>query len=207
MADDDKSDGANLSPEVRLEQVLSSRWDPAKLSKFMQRSSSKGTQLDVSQRGRFEKRLGVDLGGVRIYSGELAEEITRAHGAEALTVGDTGIILMRQSTKFTPGSAAHTALLAHELTHVAQARPDAVARKSTSAQQAQVEESEQEAEHHEAEVLAEELKMPELAPSEKEKDETKKGKKDKILALVLEMIEEDRLISEQRTGSRTMPLF
>src|SRR5687767_7746677 len=123
MADDPKQGGSgeppldpSISPEQNLEQVLTARWDPGKLSGFLRASSrSKGQSLDYGQRSRFEERLGVDLGHVKIYSGELAEEITRAHNAEALTIGDTGMVLMRQSSSFAPGTAAGQALLAHEL--------------------------------------------------------------------------------------------
>jgi hypothetical protein len=200
MADDKNDPDLGLAPEARLEKALSSRWDPGKLSKFLKASSS-GKALDASHRGRFEKRLGVDLGNVRIFTGELAEEITRAHGAEALTVGDTGMILMRQSAKFTPGSAAYTALLAHELTHVAQAKPDAMSRKGTQAQQAQVSDSEKEAEAHEAEVLAEELGLHHLKPTDAQKGDYKQGKKEKLLYKVLKIMEDEGYISGLRNGT------
>ena len=199
MANDDKPEGpdpeSDLAPESRLEKVLASRWDPGKLSKFL-RTSGKSQSLDMSHRGRFEKRLGVDLGNVKIFTGELAEEITRAHGAEALTVGDTGMIIMRQSAKFTPGSAAYTSLLAHELTHVAQAKPDAISRKNTQAQQSQVDSSEKEAQQHEAEVLAEELGLQHLKPTDAQKDE----KKEKLLVRVLRIMEDEGYISALRSG-------
>jgi len=206
MADDaDKGpDESGLPPERRLEEVLAAKWDPGKLSKFMKGSqTSKGQRLDAEHRGRFEKRLGVDLGSVRVYTGELAEEITKAHGAEALTVGDTGMILMRQSPKYQKGSAAHTSLLAHELTHVAQARPDAMARKATSADQANKEASEQEAEHHEAEVLAELTGQPGLKPDEGSKSDAKQGKKDQLMALVVKLMEDNDWIVPLRSGSST----
>jgi hypothetical protein len=203
MADDDKRDDERLSPHERLEKVLESRWDPGKLSKFMKASAgSRGQKLEAGHRGRFEKRFGVDLGDVRIFTGELAEEITKAHGAEALTVGDTGMIIMRQSTKFAQGSAAATALLAHELTHVAQARPEAMARKTVNAQQGQMEASEAEAEHHEAEVMAEELGLPQLKPAEGDKDAAARGKKEQLLGLVVKIMEERQYIDPLRAGSR-----
>jgi len=206
MADDrDNGEGdSGVAPEKRLEDVLAAKWDPGKLSKFMKAShTSKGQRLDADHRGRFEKRLGVDLGNVRIYTGTLAEEITKAHGAEALTVGDTGMILMRESSKYQKGSAAHTSLLAHELTHVAQARPDAMARKATSANQANKEASEQEAEHHEAEVLAELTGQPGAKPDEGSKSESKKGKKDQLMALVVKLMEDYEWINPLRSGSDT----
>src|SRR5215470_19883595 len=204
MADDrDNGEGdSGVAPEKRLEDVLAAKWDPGKLSKFLKSSqTSKGQRLEAGHRGRFEKRLGVDLGGVRIYTGTLAEEITKAHGAEALTVGDTGMILMRQSSKYQEGSAAYTSLLAHELTHVAQSRPDAMARKNTSADLANKDASEQEAEHHEAEVMAEELGLPGMKPDEGSKDEAKKGKKDQLMALVVKLLEEKEWILPLRSGS------
>lgn len=204
MADDPGDRDSGVPPEQRLEQVLAAKWDPGKLSKFLKSSqTSKGQRLDAEHRGRFEKRLGVDLGSVRIFTGELAEEITKAHGAEALTVGDTGMILMRQSSKYTKGSAEHTSLLAHELTHVAQARPDAMARKATSAAQANKEASEQEAEHHEAQVMAEELGLPGMKPDEGSKDEAKKGKKDQLMALVVKLMDDYEWIGPLRSGSST----
>ena len=198
MANDDKPDDGSLSPEERLQKALSSRWDPGKLSKFLKASGS-GRSLDHSHRSRFEKRLGVDLGNVKVFTGELAEEITRAHGAEALTVGDTGMIIMRQSARFAPGSAAYTALLAHELTHVAQARPDAVSRKAT-AQQSQVDSSEKEAQQTEAEVLAEELGLKHLKPSDSQKSDKKKEKFDKLLARVLKIMQDEGYLKGLRAG-------
>ncbi len=158
MADDKKTpDTDSMSVEERFQQVLQSRWDPSKISGFMKSSQrSQGQRLDFSNRSRFERRLGVDLGDVRIFTGELAEEITKAHNAEALTVGSTGMILMRNSGFYAPGSAAGTALLGHELTLVAQGRASAISRKNVSADLAREDASEMEAEHVEQQVLQEE---------------------------------------------------
>jgi len=156
---DDAPVSAPLSADDRLQRVLEARYDPSKLSALMRGSAStRGQRLDHSQRQRFEGRYGVDLGDVRIFTGDLAEEITRAHDAEALTIGNTGMILMRGSAQYAPGSVAGTALLAHELAHVAQARPSAVSRKGLAASMthAHEEESEAEAERHERAVAFEE---------------------------------------------------
>jgi hypothetical protein len=205
MADDDKTGPGGPeegTPEERLTKVLESRWDPGKMSAFMRASkASSGQRLDAHSRGRFEGRLGVDLGDVRIFSGELAEEITRAHGAEALTIGDTGMILMRNSGRFGPGTAQGTALLAHELTHVAQARPAAVARKAVNQELAEEDESEEEAEEHEAQVLAEEMgEMPPPGESSADKDNKEKDRKEKIKEKVLELMKEDDYLSSLRSG-------
>jgi hypothetical protein len=71
-------------------------------------------------RAKYERRFGVDLGHVRIYTGEFAEEFNRQRNAYAVTVGATGMIMMGNSPDKSMGSASGQALLAHELTHVAQ---------------------------------------------------------------------------------------
>jgi uncharacterized protein DUF4157 len=165
MAEDDdkKPDAPDAEPEPanpdqRLEKILAARWDPDKLSTLMRaQGPSRGQRLGFSERSRFERRLGTDLGDVRIFTGELAEQITRQHNAEALTIGKTGMILMRQSAAYAPGSAAGTALLAHELTHVAQGRESAIARKSVEAPLAHEAASEAEAEAQEQAVHHEEV--------------------------------------------------
>ena len=185
--DDDKDDA--LPPDDKLHKLLEARWDPSKISSLVRsQEASRGQKLDLSQRSRFERRLGVDLGDVRIFSGELAEEITRAHNAEALTVGDTGMVIMGGSSKYAPGGALGTSLLAHELTHVAQARPSAISRKGVEADLAEEDESEEEAEAHEAEVLAEE---------DDKKDEERKAA---LLERVLELYEDDIRTTQMRLG-------
>lgn len=196
--------GEGREPESRLEKLLAARWDPGKLSKFLSNSGkSRSEKLDHSQRSRFEGRLGVDLGNVRIFTGELAEQITRAHNAEALTIGDTGMIVMRQSSHFGPRTAAGTALLAHELTHVAQGRQSSISRKADmTLAHDQKDASEAEAEAMEAEVLAEEQGGP---PASAKAHDSKKGgdedKKEKLLNRVLVLHEEFQQIEKWRAGS------
>jgi hypothetical protein len=209
MAEDDKPGGLGGGPED-LQKVLEARWDPGKLSRFMKGSAgSKSQRLDHSQRSRFEGRFGVDLGDVRIFSGELAEEITRAHGAEALTVGDTGMILMRQSAAFAPGSSAGTALLAHELAHVAQAKPTTISFKKTSRELAEEDESEEEAEEHEEEVRAEEQGRGGPAAhhrTQAEKDEDDRERREEVFAKVMELFEADLMTDALRTGRSRGPI-
>src|SRR5262245_24540915 len=88
---------------------------------MLSKRAGKGERLDHSIRQKYEKRFGVDLGHVRIYTGEFAEEFNRQRSAYAVTIGSTGMILMGGSPEKSMGSTAGQALLAHELTHVAQA--------------------------------------------------------------------------------------
>jgi len=116
----------------QLTDELARKYDPERLLRILSKRAGKGERLDYSIRQKYEKRFGVDLGHVRIYTGEFAEEFNRQRGAYAVTVGATGMILMGGSPDKSMGSASGQALLAHELTHVAQAQKG-LHRKATSA--------------------------------------------------------------------------
>ena len=51
-----------------------------------------------------------------------AEAVTKAHRADAVTIANTGMILVREGPRSDPKTALGKALLAHELTHVSQAQ-------------------------------------------------------------------------------------
>lgn len=104
-----------------LTDELARKYDPERLLRMVSRRAGKGERLEHSIREKYEKRFGVDLGHVRIYTGEFAEEFNRQRSAYAVTIGSTGMILMGGSPEKSMGSTAGQALLAHELTHVAQA--------------------------------------------------------------------------------------
>src|SRR4249920_1284454 len=111
--------------------------------RMVSRRAGKGERLDHSIRSKYEKRFGVDLGHVRIFSGEFAEEFNKQRNAYAVTIGSTGMILMGNSPDRSMASASGQALLAHELTHVAQAK--AGMHRSSKQQMEFAEEHEQEA--------------------------------------------------------------
>ena len=79
--------------------------------------SEPGEPLPAGIRGKFERRLGVDLGGVSIHQGSSAAEVSRSIGARALTVGDDIAFARGQ---FDPGQPSGMHLLAHELAHTMQ---------------------------------------------------------------------------------------
>ena len=121
--DDRDGRGDNPEDELNLEQLsdeIIQRYSPDRLLKSISKRAGRGEPLDWTTRNRFERKLGVDLGDVRIYTGEVARSVTRSKGAEALTVGTTKAILMGGSGDQSPLSASGRGLLAHELTHVAQ---------------------------------------------------------------------------------------
>jgi hypothetical protein len=105
-----------------LTDELARKYDPERMLRMVARRAGKGELLDHSIRAKYERRFGVDLGHVRIYTGEFAEEFNRQRGAYAVTIGSTGMILMGGSPEKSMASASGQALLAHELTHVAQAK-------------------------------------------------------------------------------------
>jgi hypothetical protein len=142
----------------QLTDELAKKYDPERLLKIIGKRAGKGQSLDVTVRNRYERKFGVDLGHVRVFTGEFAEEFNRQRGSYAVTVGGTGMILMGNSPEKSIASASGQALLAHELTHVAQQQRGlggGLHRKSVIAMPF-AEEHEQEAdaveheEHHEA---------------------------------------------------------
>jgi hypothetical protein len=104
----------------QLTDELAKKYDPERLLKIIGKRAGKGQSLDVSVRNRYERKFGVDLGHVRVFTGEFAEEFNKQRGSYAVTVGGTGMILMGNSPEKSIASASGQALLAHELTHVAQ---------------------------------------------------------------------------------------
>ena len=119
MSDQDEQ---NETGADQLTDELARKYDPERLLRMISKRAGKGESLDHSICAKYEKRFGVDLGHVRIYTGEFAEEFNRQRSAYAVTIGSTGMILMGGSPEKSMGSRAGQALLAHELTHVAQAQ-------------------------------------------------------------------------------------
>jgi len=83
----------------------------------MRLRTAAGQQLDPEIRRAFEARFGMSLGDARIHAGPEADTTSQALDARAFAIG--GNVGFRAGY-YQPGSAAGRALLAHELTHVAQ---------------------------------------------------------------------------------------
>ena len=58
----------------QLTDELAKKYDPERMLRMVSRRAGKGERLDQSIRAKYEQRFGVDLGHVRIYTGEFAEE-------------------------------------------------------------------------------------------------------------------------------------
>lgn len=106
-----------------LDEDIARRYDPSRLSKLVVKGAGRGERLDLATRGDMERlHPGHDFSNVRIFRGAFAEEVTARHKADAVTIANTGMILMRDGARSAPGTTSHRALLAHEVTHVAQAQ-------------------------------------------------------------------------------------
>ena len=155
MADQD-FEPENDTRAEDLNDELTRKYDPERLLRLIGKRAGKGEALEHSIRTKYEQRFGVDLGHVRVFTGEFAEEFNKQRNAHAVTVGSTGMILMGGSADKGMAGAGGQALLAHELTHVAQAQRNqggGLYRKATSAMPF-TEEHEAEAEHHEEAVAS-----------------------------------------------------
>jgi hypothetical protein len=122
---DDPAAEPELEGEPRAEDLndeITRKYDPERLLRMVSARAGKGESLEHSVRNKYERRFGVDLSHVRVYSGGFAEEFNKRRDAHAVTIGSTGMILMGGSAEKSMGSASGQALLAHELTHVAQAQ-------------------------------------------------------------------------------------
>ena len=107
---------------LALGQEIAQRWEPSRLSQFVVGGAGAGEKLDLATQSEMERRLGGRFGDVRVFRGPFAETVTRAHRADAVTVANTGMILVREGPRSDPKTALGKALLAHELAHVSQAQ-------------------------------------------------------------------------------------
>jgi uncharacterized protein DUF4157 len=87
--------------------------------------NSSGHSLDASARAFFEPRFGHDFSRVRVHTDSLAAASAKAVDARAYVVGSH---LVFDSDQYSPGTAEGRKLLAHELSHVVQQRPNASTR-------------------------------------------------------------------------------
>jgi hypothetical protein len=194
------------APTEELSDELARKYDPERLLKLVAARAGRGEALDASIRAKYEKRFGVDLGHVRVITGEFAEEFNRQRDAHAVTVGGTGLILMGNTVDKAVGTRGHEPLLAHELTHVAQATRGlhnrAAAPDFTHADEIEAHEVEREVEH-EAEAkqpTAADQKQAALAA-----EAAKQEQLEKIKARVLEMMAEATRNQYVRNGSTRRP--
>jgi hypothetical protein len=127
MAQDDDSSPAVSEEEQRkralaLTEDIAKRYDGDRLSKMIVEGAGSGDKLDLATQLEMERKIGGRFSDVRVFRGPFAEAVTKAHKADAVTVANTGMILVREGPRGNPKTALGKALLAHELTHVRQAQ-------------------------------------------------------------------------------------
>jgi hypothetical protein len=204
---DEHPEEGEASPDSLSDELIK-RYDPRRLLQMVSKRAGKGERLDLATRSKFERRLGVDLSDVRIYTGEFAEQVTRQHNAEAVTIGATGMVLMGGSPHKSSVTAQGRALLAHELTHVAQKAPSLHRAAMYGDISEFTKEHEIEAEAHElAELQADSGLKTDAGPeSEISEIEYIQARFEAVLLRVLELFEEDERLDSVRNGSgRTRP--
>jgi hypothetical protein len=121
--------------------------------------------------------------------------VTKRHRADAVTVGATGIILMRDTARTNPRSARGQAVLAHELTHVKQAQRGM---HFALEQGASGHAHEQEASHVERSLMSDAGKAAVGASAGSE--EQRAARREKIIERVLEKLDEAALDQRDRLG-------
>ena len=121
------SDENQTEPQPRTSPTSSRRsTTPSVCSRCSRSVRAVAKRSITSIRAKYEKRFGVDLGHVRVVTGEFAEEFNRKREAYAVTVGGTGMILMGNSPDKVDGHARRSGA----------ARPRAHARRAGAARSA-----------------------------------------------------------------------
>lgn len=207
--DDKSADSLGLSPEDRrrrqeeeerkvrdLANDIARRYDASRLGKLSIASAGKAEKLDDETRRKMEARLGGSFRDVRVVRGAFADRVTRRHGADAVTIGATGLILLRDTPRTNTSTPQGRALLAHELTHVRQAKQGmhfALEQGGSGAAH------EQEAEHMERVVLRDEKHG---APASVATSQGRFGasRADEVVDRVIELVQEESADDRDRRG-------
>jgi hypothetical protein len=207
-SEDKSPDILTLSPEERREleaeqerqlaalaNDISRRYDPARLGKLSIAGAGRAEKLDEATRRSMEGRLGARFTDVRVVRGAFADRVTRKHGADAVTVGATGVILMRDTARTNPHTSRGRAVLAHELTHVKQAQQGM---HFAHSQHAGVSSYEQDANTVEAAVKNEGKQLSAQKPTDDA--DSKEERLEAAIVRTIELFEEQELESRVRIG-------
>ena len=123
--------------------------------------------------------------------------MTKAHRADAVTIANTGMILVREGPRSDPKTALGKALLAHELTHVSQAQRGL--HFALEGGESQGAPHEQEAEAVEQQVHAEETAQARPAGRQGGGGGVDRQQ---VIARVIELVEDWQRTTAERLGRR-----
>jgi Domain of unknown function (DUF4157) len=182
--------------QLRLSQEIAQKWDPSRLSKLVVGGAGSGEKLDLQTQSEMERRLGGRFADVRVFRGPFAEAVTKAHRADAVTIANTGMILVREGPRSDPKTALGKALLAHELTHVSQAQRGL---------HFALEGGESQGASHEQEAEAVEQQVHDEETAQAKRGGAHKGggrgiDRQQVIARVLELVEEWQRTQAERLG-------
>jgi len=195
---DPREDEERKRRALQLSSEIARRWEPSRLSKLVIGEAGSGEKLDIGTQSEMERRLGGRFADVRVFRGPFAEAVTRAHRADAVTVANTGMILVREGPRSDPKTAKGKALLAHELTHVSQAQRGLhFALEGSESQGAP---HEQEAEAVEQQVHSEETAQ--AKPGGAAKGGGGGVNREQVIARVLELVDDWERLQAERLGRR-----
>jgi hypothetical protein len=208
MATDDDGKRDDESPEERHKRMLeltsqvADRYDPDHLSKISVEQAGRSERLDLTTQSEMERRIGGKFGDVRIIRGAVAEAVTKQHRADAVTIGRSNMILVREGPRSDPNTALGKALIAHELTHVHQSQRGMHFDHTLASEGNPNDHLEQGAEAVENQVHAEETGA---APGQSQRGPGKKkedpeAKKQRVLERVRALAEEHERIRRDRSG-------
>jgi hypothetical protein len=99
----------------------------AELPRQMQAATTEARAMPAEQRAFYEGRLGHDFSAVRIHAGPAAAAAASSVQAQAFTLGND--VYFGQSF-YQPHAPAGQRLIAHELAHTVQQRPNVIARRA-----------------------------------------------------------------------------
>lgn len=206
MSDPQTQDPADPDANTQLTDEIAKKYDPERLLRMVSSRAGKGQSLEHDVRAKYERRFGVDLGHVRIITGQFAEEFNKQRSAYAVTVGGTGMILMGGSADKGMHTRAGQALLAHELTHVAQQRRG-LYNKDFDATHAQEHEQEAEEIEHEIEQGGDGSGQSNinLAAKKQKLDQKKAEKNEKVIEKVMELVAEAHRSNWMRNSIQRRP--
>jgi hypothetical protein len=196
LAQDDDDRASSMSKS--LSDAIANKYDASRLSKLVVGGAGRGERLDVGTQSEMERTVGGRFHDVRVFRGPFAEAITRQHRADAVTIANTGMILMRQGPRSNLSSAAGKALLAHELTHVRQAQEGLhFALEGGESQDAP---HEKEAEHIESQVHAQAIGGKGGGGGEGGGGGGKGVDRDQVIARIMELFDEHERVWRDRIG-------
>lgn len=121
----DRLAGLAMDPSESHEPVRTATVDSS-MAQAVRAAGGAGRPAPAAIRGRMERVLGADLGGVRVHADALTDQLNGALRSRAFTVGAD--VFVRRS-EYRPGSPRGDALLAHELAHTVQPRAAGVIRR------------------------------------------------------------------------------